>query len=80
MSKTYRLDKISDLLSIPLDKLDQCMEELKLGIETAHFVGGTGASPDWFDGFVWRDDGKNSTDVTFDDGTTLVVEMTEDGR
>ena len=63
MADSYQLTTISDLLKIPLDRLDDFLEDLRLGIESAHFVAGEDIDTTTFDQFVWTDDGERTATV-----------------
>jgi len=75
MGREYPLNTIADLLTIPVDRLADCVEDIRLAIESAHFVAGTGGQPEWFGEFVWRDDGECRTDISFEGGECISFAM-----
>ncbi|MDZ5788538.1 hypothetical protein U4I37_20065 [Stenotrophomonas maltophilia] len=79
MPDSYRIEKIGDLLLIPLDRLPAFIEELETGIEMVHFVHGSAARPELLPAITWVDDGRHSTEVRHQDGSSLRVEVYEDG-
>ncbi|PSD28036.1 hypothetical protein C7E18_04790 [Stenotrophomonas maltophilia] len=78
MADTYRIEKIGDLLLIPLDRLSAFIEELETGVEMVHFIHGSAARPELMPSITWVDDGKQSTEVRHQDGSFLRVEVRED--
>ncbi|WP_414488429.1 hypothetical protein [Stenotrophomonas maltophilia] len=77
MADTYRIEKIGDLLLIPLDRLPAFIGELETGIEMVHFVHGSAARPELLPTITWVDDGEHSTEVRHQDGSYLRVEVRE---
>lgn len=63
MAETYQLKTISDLLKIPVDRIDAFLGELRLAMEAAHFVGGENVSDINFDDLVWTDDGERRVNM-----------------
>lgn len=60
MSNQYRLNTMSDLLKIPMESIDRFLEDLRLLMEAAHFVGGEDIAAANFDNMVWTDDGEHT--------------------
>lgn len=61
----YKISSLKDLLSIPLDRIDDCLDELKDGLKLMHTqMAALEISMDdaVFDSFTWKDDG--AKDVT----------------
>lgn len=75
MGREYPLNTIADLLTIPIDRLDDCLEDIRLAIESAQFVAGSDGKPEWFGEFVWRDDGEFRTDINFSTGERISFAM-----
>ena len=67
MSNEYNIKSVNDFLSVPLNRIDDCLSEFKEFLELAHelkamaatigeLTGSDGSSD--VTGFVWIDDGK----------------------
>ena len=54
MGREYPLNTIADLLTIPIDRLDDCLDDIRLAIESAHFVAGSDGKPDHPPRFAFR--------------------------
>ena len=61
----YKIESLKDLLSIPVDRIDDCLDELKDGLKLMHVQMAAFEIPmadAVFDNFTWKDDGaKNMT-------------------
>lgn len=61
----YKIKNLKDLLNIPVDRIDVCLDELKEGIKLMHAQAAAldiSLADAVFDGFTWKDDGaKNMT-------------------
>jgi hypothetical protein len=79
MAETYKLVTISDLLNIPLDRLDVCLRDLAYAVCMAHFVAGCGAKP-VMEGIVWTDDGDHSVRVTANGEPLFTLEVRPEGE
>ena len=64
MSTTYRLERIVDLLKIPVDRREACVSEILLGLSLVELAD---AEP-YADGMVWTDDGDRSVSLIAPDG------------
>ena len=60
---TYSLRTMSDLLTVPADRIDAMLRDLRYALEMAHFVGGQDVQAMRFETFDWTDDGEHSVDV-----------------
>jgi hypothetical protein len=68
----YTIEKVSDFLKIPEDKIDICLDEFKAGLKSCHgmitLIKATGKAMDTpipdaailFPKMVWKDDGENN--------------------
>ncbi|WP_460821547.1 hypothetical protein [Lysobacter olei] len=54
---------MSDLLTIPHDRIDVMLRDLRYALEMAHLVGGDSVQAMRFETFDWTDDGERSVDV-----------------
>lgn len=73
----YRLDRISDLLTIPIDKLEFCLRDLQYAVMMAHLIAGE-EGPPHMDSLVWRDDNNHSVRCTANGKPLLTLEVTGD--
>jgi hypothetical protein len=75
MNKEYKIKNISDLLDVPEDRINDCLEQMKKFLkylrditDMAKLVGGElGIDTKTViesTGFVWIDDGKNDVTIT----------------
>ena len=53
--KTYRLDRIVDLLQVPVGRREQCLKELLLAVDMLELAEAKALGP-----FSWTDDGDMS--------------------
>lgn len=61
--KTYRIERIADLLQVPIERRDQCMKELLYALALAELAGAELQGP-----LEWTDDGDCSCSLTDEDG------------
>lgn len=54
--KVYRLERIVDILQVPVEKREQCMRKLLYALDLADFTGAELAGP-----IEWADDGDMSS-------------------
>jgi hypothetical protein len=66
-TKTYRLERLADLLSVPSDRREQCVRELLLALELAEFADAKLTGP-----MTWTDDGDMSCSLDDKDGNELL--------
>lgn len=61
----YKITSLKDLLNIPVDRIDDCLDELKDGLKLMHVqmeAFEISVADAVFDSFTWQDDGaKNMT-------------------
>lgn len=65
--KTYRLERLADLLSVPSERREQCVKELLLALELAEFADAKLIGP-----MTWTDDGDMSCSLDDPDGNELL--------
>ena len=56
----YKIKSLKDLLSIPVDRIDDCLDELKDGLKLMHSQVAAfeiSVTDVVFDNFTWKDDG-----------------------
>lgn len=72
-SKTYRLERIVDLLRVPLERREQCVKEILLALALADLAHAELLGPT-----EWTDDGDMSVSLTDQSGATqLALEVTQ---
>ena len=71
---TYRIDRITDLLQVPADRREQCLNDLLYALDCLEFSGLTSE-----DGvFTWIDDGLPGVEMLGKDGAVhMNFEMTK---
>lgn len=70
--KTYRIDRIADLLQVPAERRAQCVKELLYSLALADFADAELQGP-----LEWTDDGDMSFSLTDEDGKAqLTLEVT----
>ncbi len=69
--KTYRLERIVDILQVPADRRPDCMKELLYGLSLAELTGAQLLGP-----MHWTDDGDLSSTLKDPDGAELKLEVT----
>ncbi len=75
----YELNRLADLIKVPIHRRSDCVHELLLALELLEFATGAEAKPELIGPLIWRDDGITSVDLTLGDGKlTLTEEKGED--
>jgi hypothetical protein len=64
MIQSYRIDALSDILQIPIDRRHLFFKELELMLALHDFALGGVPLKTPFEGFVWTDDGNESCTIT----------------
>lgn len=77
MTETYTIDRITDLLRVPLDRREQCVRELLQGLELHEFAWGEKAIDVEIGPMRWTDDGDMTVRMHDDSGPVLSLEVTE---
>lgn len=77
--KTYRIDRISDLLAVPIERREACVRELLYGLALLDLAAGDECSPE-LQSLVWTDDGETTIDLDLggEEQLRLVVEKRHD--
>lgn len=73
--ESYELVTIADLLQVPLDKRDRCLDELRLCLELAELTFGDRASES-MRSFTWTDDDSRDVTVIANGEELLKLEIT----
>lgn len=76
--KTYELTTIADLLQIPADRLGYCLRDIQIGLEFAVLVHGEKAAENLIAPFEWTDDGLQDVTITYLNGDTLKLEVSDE--
>lgn len=73
--KTYRLERISDLLQVPIERREDCVRELLYGLALLDLAAGDECNPE-LKSLVWTDDGETTIDLDLggDNVLSLVLE------
>jgi hypothetical protein len=79
MGEAYKLVTISDLLNIPLDRLDACLRDLAYAVCMAHFVAGSEGKPEMSE-VIWTDDGDHSVKVTANGEPLFTLDVRPEGE
>lgn len=76
MSKTYRIERISDLFAVPVEKREQCVSEILRGLLLLELACGDEAAASMY-GADWTDDEDESCFLVDQSGTEqLRMEVT----
>lgn len=76
---TYRLDKISDLLQVPIDRREDCVRDLLYALALHEMAFGDDAIKTEMTGIAWTDDGDRSATVSDQHGNqVLALKITKD--
>lgn len=70
--KTYRLTKISDLLTVPIERREDCVRDLLYGLALHELAFGDQAQEIGIDHVDWTDEGDNSVTLTDQDGIEVL--------
>lgn len=71
--KTYRIERISDLLNVPADRREECVKEILMGLSFSELTG----TSKFLGCLEWTDDGDlSSTLVDCNGDTMLKMEIT----
>ena len=78
----YKIQSLKDLLSIPIDRIDDCLDELKDGLKLMHAQIDAFEIPvvdAVFDGYTWKDDGAKdmTSNAHFTCGGTVQVKVSQ---
>lgn len=65
--KTYHIERIVDLLEVPIERREQCVKELLMGLALAEF-----ADAQLFGPMTWTDDGDMSCSLDDADGNEIL--------
>lgn len=73
--KAYRLERIRDLLQVPIERREDCVRELLYGLALLDLAAGDECNPE-LKNLVWTDDGQTTIDLDLggDNVLSLVVE------
>ena len=77
MIKKYRIEKLSDFLSVPEDRLSTCLSEFQDALETMHTLTvmtqtiDSRTPPVTMDQWTWIDDGRKDRNIRLNLGPTL---------
>jgi hypothetical protein len=71
-AKAYKLTTMGDLLTIPPDRLEECLNDLLFGIELMRFAN-PNAVPDDLPYMVWTDDGNHIVNLNNLEGKTMLT-------
>lgn len=67
MAETYQLERIVDLLQVPVERREQCVKEMLLGLALAELADAPLAGP-----MTWTDDGDLSCSLMEGDGDAIL--------
>jgi hypothetical protein len=75
----YKLEKISDLLLVPIDRREACMRDVLYGLALHELAFGEDAQKTMISGVQWTDDDDHSATIHDTDGATVLsLKMTKD--
>lgn len=75
----YHIEKIIDLLSVPIDRRDACVRELLYGLALHELAFGEDAQKVLIGGIQWTDDGDHSVSLRGPEGdAVLSLKITKD--
>lgn len=76
---SYRIEKISDLLQVPIDRREACVRDLLYGLALHELAFGEDAQKAMISGVEWTDDDDNSATLYDPDGeVVLSLKITKD--
>lgn len=75
--KTYRIDRIHDLLAVPIERREACVRELLYALALLEFAAGTEAEPE-AQAMVWTDDGDQTIDLSINGDQSLRLQVEGD--
>ena len=75
MSKTYEIKTIADFMAVPVDRIDECLAELRVAIALSHEMARLANMTATLKKFSWIDDGKSDYSITakLPDGQTVTA-------
>lgn len=77
-TKTYRLTKIIDLLTVPIERREDCVRDLLYLLALHELAHGNQAADVELTDIVWTDDGNKNITLIDENGVdVLVLEVTE---
>lgn len=77
--KTYRIEEISDLLSVPIDRREACVRDLLYGLALHELAFGDEAQNVPIPAIEWTDDDNHSVSLCDENGVALLsLQITKD--
>ena len=76
---SYQIEKIRDLLAVPIDRREACVRELLYGLELHELTYGNDAQNVLFGSMLWTDDDGHSVSLCDPGGTAILsLKITKD--
>ena len=72
MNKTYRIEKISDLLMVPIERREDCVRNMLYVLALHELTFGVDAATKELKSFAWTDDGNNNVTLRGPDWVDVV--------
>ncbi len=72
MTKTYRIETISDLLMVPMDRREDCVRNMLYMLALHELTFGAEAATTELKSLTWTDDGNNNVTLRGSDGVDVV--------